>query len=175
VKVARSEVSLTELLKQVLSGLDEKYRTRLSIPPQEELETVFVDAGLLKLVLEGLLDNACQAMPDGGLVTASVQGATLKGMPAVCVRVTDRGHGMDARTRDRATKPFFTTRPTGTGLGLAIVERIVQAHGGELGIASEPGQGTTVSVLIPRGDPRSRGRRRTASSAGLGPEPVEEA
>jgi signal transduction histidine kinase len=175
VKVARSQVSLTELLQQVFSGLDQKYRARLSIPPQAELETVFVDAGLLKLVLEGLLDNACQAMPDGGLITASVQAATLQGTSAVCLRVTDRGHGMDARTRERATKPFFTTRPTGTGLGLAIVERIVQAHGGELGIASEPGQGTTVSVLIPRGDPRSRGRRRLPSGAGPAAEPVEEA
>jgi signal transduction histidine kinase len=174
VKVARSEVSLTELIQQVLSGLDEKYRTRLSISPQQELETVFVDAGLLKLVLDSLLDNACQAMPDGGTVSVSAQPATLQGTAAVCLRVTDRGHGMDARTRERATKPFFTTRPTGTGLGLAIVERIVQAHGGDLGIASEPGQGTTVSVLIPRGDPRSRGRRRLASGAGLGPEAVEE-
>jgi signal transduction histidine kinase len=174
VKVARSEVSLTELIQQVLSGLDAKYRTRLAIPPQQELETIFVDAGLLKLVLDSLLDNACQAMPDGGTVTVSAQSAVLQGTAAVCLRVTDRGRGMDARTRERATKPFFTTRPTGTGLGLAIVERIVQAHGGELGIASEPGQGTTVSVLIPRGDPRSRGRRRLPSGAGPNPDAVEE-
>jgi signal transduction histidine kinase len=163
VRVARSEVSLTELVRKVLSGLSERYRARLSIPPGEELDTVFVDEALLKLVLENLLENACQAMPDGGMVTIAAQPATLLGASAVCLRVSDRGHGMDAETRQRATKPFFTTRPTGTGLGLAIVERIVEAHGGELGIASEPGEGTTVSILLPRGDPRQRARRWTSS------------
>jgi signal transduction histidine kinase len=174
VRVARSEVSLTELIDRVLSALGDEYRGRLSIPPQQDLETVFVDAGLIKLVLENLLENACQAMPDGGVVTVSAQPALLQGSAAVCLRVTDRGHGMDARTRERATKPFFTTRPTGTGLGLAIVDRIVQAHGGELRIASEPGEGTTVSVVIPRGDPRSRGRRRLPSGPAVNPDATED-
>jgi signal transduction histidine kinase len=162
VKVARAEVSLTELVRKVLSGLSDQYHARLSIPPGEELETVFVDAALLKLVLDNLVENACQAMPDGGMVTIAAEPATLLGAPAVRLRVSDQGHGMDLETRERATKPFFTTRPTGTGLGLAIVERIVEAHGGELAIASQPGQGTTVSVLLPRGDPRQRGRRWTS-------------
>jgi len=67
--------------------------------------------------------------------------------------VTDTGEGMDPHVRLRAKDPFFTTRPSGTGLGLAIVDRIVEAHDGEISIASRPGAGTTVSVFLPIGAP----------------------
>ena len=65
----------------------------------------------------------------------------------------DAGEGMDAQVRVRAKDPFFTTRPSGTGLGLAIVDRIVDAHDGEVSIASQSGEGTTVSVFLPIGAP----------------------
>lgn len=61
----------------------------------------------------------------------------------------DEGTGMPPEVRERATAPFFTTRPSGTGLGLAIVARIVRAHQGRLTIDSIPGQGTTVTLILP--------------------------
>ena len=71
----------------------------------------------------------------------------------VQIQVQDTGEGMETHVRLRAKDPFFTTRPSGTGLGLAIVDRIVEAHDGEVSIASVPGSGTTVSVFLPIGAP----------------------
>jgi signal transduction histidine kinase len=67
------------------------------------------------------------------------------------LRVTDSGSGMTPEVRDRALEPFFTTkeRGAGTGLGLSQVYGIVQQHDGQLLIASHPGAGAAVSVLLP--------------------------
>ena len=75
------------------------------------------------------------------------------------VEIRDTGEGMDTQVRSRAKTPFFTTRPSGTGLGLAIVDRIVEAHGGSLRLESRVGEGTTVTVILPRGHESQPPRR----------------
>jgi signal transduction histidine kinase len=77
----------------------------------------------------------------------------LRGEPAVRIEIADSGQGMEQGVRERALDPFFTTRPSGTGLGLPIVHRIIEAHGGEIHLESEEGQGTTVTLLLPLGPP----------------------
>ena len=74
------------------------------------------------------------------------------GLPSVVIRVTDNGPGMDAETLAAAFTPFYSNRPAGRGrgMGLARAKRIVQANGGEIWIDSQPNQGTTVSVALPR-------------------------
>ena len=64
--------------------------------------------------------------------------------------VKDRGAGMPEDVRKKALEPFFTTKAKGTGLGLAICRRIAESHGGTIAIESHPGQGTTVTVELPR-------------------------
>jgi two-component system sensor histidine kinase HydH len=65
--------------------------------------------------------------------------------------VADNGVGMTPDERERMFLPFFTTKPTGTGLGLAIVKKIVDLHGGEIRVVSEPGRGTRVAITFPAG------------------------
>ena len=115
----------------------------------EEVDDVLGDETLLRHALLNIVDNALQAMPQGGTLTVSCRNATIDGRACVAVDFHDTGEGMDTLVRSRARDPFFTTRQTGTGLGLAIVDRVARAHGGRVELESRHGQGTTVSFVIP--------------------------
>ena len=117
----------------------------------DPLPDVYGDPDLLRQVFDNLVQNACQAMPDGGTLSVRVAPAEDDGVTGVTVDVADTGEGMDTQVRSRARTPFFTTRPSGTGLGLAICDRIATAHGGFLSITSRSGVGTVVSVFLPAG------------------------
>jgi two-component system sensor histidine kinase HydH len=64
--------------------------------------------------------------------------------------VTDTGAGIPQEHLGHIFDPYFTTKPGGTGLGLAIVHKIVESHGGELRVQSRPGEGTAITVVLPR-------------------------
>ncbi len=110
-----------------------------------------------------LLVNAAQAIEKDNVVVAHrvVVRAGVISDAEVFFEVEDDGIGMDEETRQRAFDPFFTTkaRGTGTGLGLSLSHRIVQSLGGRISIESQPGQGTTVRVVLPSasGHPLSGG------------------
>jgi signal transduction histidine kinase len=108
-----------------------------------------VDRTQLEVALLNLAINARDAMPDGGVLTIE----SLEPDPAeIAVRVSDTGIGMDGPTLERATDPFFTTKPVGqgTGLGLSQVYGFVRQAGGSLVLDSEPGKGTAVTITLPR-------------------------
>lgn len=107
------------------------------------------DRDRLGQVLLNLIQNAIQAMPDGG--TLSIAAAARD--EGVTVSVSDTGHGIGSEDQERMFEPFFTTRAKGTGLGLALCKKIVEEHNGTIDIASTPGRGTTVSVGLPGGVP----------------------
>ena len=108
------------------------------------------DPDLLERAFANVVENALQAMPDGGALTIRLDDATIEGdHPAVAIRFADTGEGMDTLVRARARDPFFTTRPSGTGLGLAIVERVVRAHGGRIDLKSGNDDGTEVTLVMP--------------------------
>lgn len=112
--------------------------------------TIEADRDLLQRVLVNIVDNAMQAMPNGGELSIAVSQTRLGESDAVHIAVSDTGEGMDTLVRARANEPFFTTRSTGTGLGLAIVHRIVGAHGGHVRYLSPRDElGTTVRVFMP--------------------------
>ncbi len=100
---------------------------------------------LLQLFLN-LITNAGDAMPQGGTLTIRVSATD-----NVTVEIIDTGAGIAPEDLSKVIEPFFTTKPEGkgTGLGLPICRRIVKEHGGKLEIASEPGKGTTVRVVMP--------------------------
>jgi PAS domain S-box-containing protein len=117
----------------------------------------------LHQVLLNLCVNARDAMPGGGRLSFAADNVELAAKEAeaitgaspgqyVSLLVSDTGAGMSAEVRKRIFEPFFTTKAEGkgTGIGLATVLRIVKAHGGFLRVESEPGQGTTFEVFLPR-------------------------
>ncbi|HEX2188888.1 MAG TPA: ATP-binding protein [Longimicrobiaceae bacterium] len=142
-------VELPELLGQSVGLVAARARGQrvsvaLDVPPVLSLHA---DPNQLKQVLLNVFLNALQAMPDGGELRVS---AAPRGR-AVELRVADTGPGIAPEHLDRVFDPFFTTRPEGTGLGLSICYGIVERHGGEMEVRSEPGSGTEVVVRLPCG------------------------
>jgi len=109
----------------------------------------------LEQVVSNLLVNAMQACDGDGLVEVScgveVAPNDVPGTYAF-IRVTDNGHGMDAKTVERIFEPFFTTKDVGqgTGLGLSVAHGIVQEHGGFIDVRSSLGSGSSFTVFVPR-------------------------
>jgi signal transduction histidine kinase len=119
--------------------------------------SAMVDRERVYQVLGILLDNAIKYTPAGGSVTASV--ARSGGVVTLAVR--DTGVGIDARHLPRIFDRFYRADEArsagGSGLGLAIAKQIVERHGGEIAVSSEPGKGTTFTVTLPVAGPGSEG------------------
>ena len=112
----------------------------------EELGTVAVHANTLFRALLNVVQNAVDAMPHGGTLTLAGQGTATH----VQLHVRDTGSGIPAEHRAAIFEPLYTTKPGGTGLGLYIVREIVTAHGGQVSVESVEGQGTTLTLTLPR-------------------------
>ena len=137
----------------------------LDVRLEPGLPSITADPGQLDQVLVNLAVNARDAMPLGGTLTIETGDLTVDrdyaaGRPHlrigryVRLRVSDTGTGMPPEVIERAFEPFYTTKPAGkgTGLGLATVYGIITAAGGDLSIRSEPGLGTTITILMPTTD-----------------------
>jgi two-component system, NtrC family, sensor histidine kinase HydH len=113
------------------------------------LGEIAVDFDLISQVLLNLYLNALEAMDEGGTLSVSCsEGAGNQGLK---ISVADTGTGIEGQNLEHIFDPYFTTKQTGTGLGLAIVHKIIEAHGGEVRVESEAGQGTTVALFLPNG------------------------
>ncbi len=146
-------VDIAKGLANTLVVLRAKAKARsveLSMNVEKDLRFVTGFGGELNQVWANLIDNALDAVSEGGRVevTAGHEGN------AVVIRVTDNGPGVSAEIRDRIFDPFFTTKPVGkgTGLGLDIVRRLILRHNGQIELQSEPGR-TQFCVTLPVAGP----------------------
>jgi signal transduction histidine kinase/CheY-like chemotaxis protein len=152
VDVARQIGGMRELLDRSLRG-----DVHVTFEFTPDLWPVEVDPGELELVVLNLAVNARDAMPNGGAITVRGQncpGCQVDGLAGDFVRlsITDTGTGIAPEVRDRVFEPFFTTKDIGkgSGLGLAQVHGFATQSGGTVQIDSEVGQGTTISLYLPR-------------------------
>jgi signal transduction histidine kinase len=156
-----SAVDLRTIARSIVKLLEPMARKRnvsLAVTSHDSIQALG-DAMQLEQVLSNLVVNAIQACKEGGRVAVSfgIEGTNHRtngpsaGSSRAYLRVADEGHGMDEATRCRIFEPFFTTKGVGqgTGLGLSVVHGIVEEHGGSISVASEPGRGSTFSVVLP--------------------------
>lgn len=153
----RKEADISELIKEsadlALSG--SKARVEYSFP--EGLWPVEVDEGQINQVINNLILNAEQAMPEGGTIEVSAENLSAgakEGMPLregkyVKISVKDQGIGIPAEHLHKIFDPYFTTKEKGSGLGLATSYSIVKKHDGYITVESESGLGTTFYIYLP--------------------------
>ncbi len=160
-KVIDLNASVENTLKMLRKLLGENID--LAWHPKEDLWSVKIDTSQLDQILANLCINASDAITDVGKMTIETDVVSFgeddcKGHPGLIpgeyarLTVTDTGCGMDTDTLDKIFEPFFTTKQTGqgTGLGLATVYGIVKQNNGYINVFSEPDQGTTFKIYLPR-------------------------
>jgi signal transduction histidine kinase len=152
------QAALADICHSIVTLMEPEARAsqvELQLDVAEELPPVHLDPERLRQVLQNLLRNAIEAMPQGGRATIRVRRAAAMEPGAAEVReqgieidIEDTGPGFqeDSPVFDA----FFTTKPKGTGLGLSIVHRIVSDHGGTLRVRSRPGE-TCFTIFLPAG------------------------
>ena len=156
---------IKEVLNLTRSSLPATIKIRQEIDPQSGM--IMADPTQVHQIAMNLITNAFQAMADtGGELSITLKPVELKpselkpielnpaGMTPVsyiCLTVKDSGPGMDKDVQERIFDPYFTTKEKGrgTGLGLSIVNGIVQSHGGQIQVFSQPGKGTEFKVFLP--------------------------
>lgn len=122
---------------------------RVEVETASGMTILGVEAQMRQIVWN-LATNALRAMPSGGVLRLAVRGRVVEGQDSVVLSVSDDGVGIAPEEVDRIFQPFHGGFAKGAGLGLAIVHRIVTEHGGSIQVQSEKGQGTEISITMPR-------------------------
>ncbi len=147
----RQDVTLHAFLADVV-----KFQST-SLPPNVRVETfldpeippISADPNLLTNAVTNVLRNAVEVMPDGGTITVSTRTVTTALRTWAVIEVADTGPGIPREVMERIFQPFFTTKTKGTGLGLAITQRIIESHGGEIGVENVLPRGCRFTFLLP--------------------------
>ena len=143
---------ILELTDTMPKSLTREAMRAVKVPPTISVQdlsqnhpTLKVDTGRIKRVLVNLIENAIDAMPQGGTLTINSR----LWNDTVEIALSDTGSGMPEKVMENLWKPLQTTKAKGLGLGLAICKRIVDAHGGTISVKSKAGEGTTVTIGLP--------------------------
>ncbi len=147
----RTPHDLNSLVRDAADFLAPELKSRnilLELDLAPGLPVLDVDQDQLKQAFFNIVKNASEAMKQGGLLKIRT------GSDADWINVTfaDTGGGMTQETMARVFEPYFTTKKGGSGLGLMITQRIIRAHGGEVVLESDPGQGLRLTLRLPRHD-----------------------
>ncbi|XOF33618.1 MAG: response regulator [Candidatus Electrothrix sp. YB6] len=154
----REKMSLPELIRESAQFVLHGSPVSCAYSFAEDLWMIHADSGQISQVIQNIILNAKDAMPDGGRITVQCSnvedlgsGLLLKqyGGNYVLITIEDTGSGIPRDILDSIFDPYFTTKAKGNGLGLAICHSIVKKHDGHITVHSEPGQGTVFSIYLP--------------------------
>jgi signal transduction histidine kinase len=142
-------IDINSLLAQILDATQPTLVSRnveLQVEISEGIPQIEADSDQLQQVFINLINNSLDAMPTGGRLKVS----TARDKGDVVIELFDSGEGIMEENIDMIFNPLFSTKQgRGTGLGLTIVKQIISEHDGEVGVESEPGQGTTFRIRLP--------------------------
>jgi len=152
----RKTTTVPELIKDSASFALIGSNVRCVYDMADDLWPIEVDAGQLSQVIQNLVLNAAQAMPQGGTVNVWARNTpiaphNLLAIPPgryVQIAVIDHGHGIPREHLSKIFDPYFTSKQTGTGLGLAIAYSVIKKHDGQITVDSEVGKGTTFTIYL---------------------------
>jgi two-component system nitrogen regulation sensor histidine kinase NtrY len=149
-------------VNEVVRGVAQLFQAQLEVPGRAKitcdlqldpcLEPVAADGELLHRAISNLVLNAMDAMPHGGTLTLRTRNEDGK----VLIEVADTGSGLTPEECERIFTPYYTSKLHGTGLGLAIVQSVVSDHAGRIRVQSQPGEGTTFVIELPKELDRQR-------------------
>lgn len=150
-KLDFKELHIEMVLKKIITLMEAQanlYGVKIKFNQCEGVPSLIIhgEENKLKQVFINLLKNAIEAMEEGGEITISLQ----RSEKDVEIKIIDGGSGISPELLSKVGQPFFTTKEKGTGLGLMVCYSIIESHQGKMGIYSKSGQGTTVSILLPR-------------------------
>ncbi|QQS45398.1 MAG: HAMP domain-containing protein [Acidobacteriota bacterium] len=139
--------ALIEEVRSLVSAKSALQNVRINIAQNGGSDArLMADPEQLKTCFSNLMINAVQAMPDGGSLDID-----LKSSPdTVEIDFSDSGPGIEADAIEQVFEPYYSTKETGIGLGLPLTRKIIEEHGGEITVSSEPGRGTTFTVRLRR-------------------------
>ncbi|MEL6543925.1 MAG: ATP-binding protein [Myxococcota bacterium] len=136
-------------MERCLDGLRGVIPTTVAVKQEidSRLSRFSLDPDLIAAAFDNLVRNAVEAMPNGGSLLVS---ATQRQDGGLALIISDTGQGMGPGEAERVFQEFYTTKAQGSGLGLAFVRRIVENHHGRVELTSAPGEGTRVTLILPR-------------------------
>ncbi|HMQ50625.1 MAG TPA: PAS domain S-box protein [Anaerolineae bacterium] len=137
--------ALTESAQFSLQGSNVKLQINIA----SGLWEIEADKGQLSQVINNLVINAQQAMPNGGIITLSVSNIETSEGKYVQITVQDEGVGIAPQHLDKIFDPYFTTKRTATGLGLAVTHSIISKHNGTITVDSQLNRGTIFTIRLP--------------------------
>ena len=148
-ELAFKTLDLNVLLAGVVALLDAEWQSHgvhFAADLDPSLPAISADEELLRQAFLNILQNAGQAMPDGGTVTIRTE---REGRELIRVSIADEGVGIAPDDVEKIFTLYYTTKANGSGIGLSLVYRIVQMHDGAVEVRSEAGRGTTMTVRLP--------------------------
>jgi PAS domain S-box-containing protein len=156
----KETVCIAELIRDTISFTLRGSASICELEIDEDLYRVDIDEGQIGRVINNLVINADQAMPDGGLIKVRVRNVTVEddnpmsidGGNYIRISVEDNGVGIPEKNLTRIFDPFFTTRPNGSGLGLPASYAIVRSHNGAISVDSRLGRGSAFHVYLRASD-----------------------